>query len=119
MIKAKNLDKPDEQRDMPKGHMDVVEVGEVTFGRATFEPGWRWSESVKPIAGTDSCEFSHNGYVEKGHMHIRMDNGEEADLGPGDAFVATPGHDAWVVGDEKCVVYDFAGQSAEYAKPKS
>ena len=85
----------------------------------TFEPGWRWSESVGPIAGTKSCEVHHNGYCVQGRMRVRMDDGAEQEVGPGDVFVLPPGHDAWVVGEEPCVVYDFAGQMAtDYAKPQ-
>ncbi len=89
------------------------------FAVATFEPGWRWSESIAPIAGTESCTVHHNGYVVSGRMQVRMDDGGESEVGPGDVFVIPPGHDAWVVGDEQCVVYDFAGTMAkEYAKAK-
>ncbi|MFB9894630.1 cupin domain-containing protein [Planobispora takensis] len=116
MIEVKSIDKPDERRDFPKGHLELCELTGLSFGVATFEPGWRWSESVKPIAGTDSCEVHHNGFVVRGTLHIRMDDGTEAEVGPGEVFVCTPGHDAWVVGDEQAVVYDFAGGASEYAK---
>lgn len=111
----KSIDSPDETRTFDKGKIEVVNVGDLTFGRATFEPGWKWSECVKPIAGTDSCEASHNGYIVSGRMHIKMDDGTESDLGPGDVFVAAPGHDAWILGDEACVALDFSG-AANYAK---
>ncbi|GAA5071755.1 hypothetical protein HNP84_007840 [Thermocatellispora tengchongensis] len=116
MLEVRNLDKPDERRDFPMGHLEIYNLTGLTFGIATFEPGWRWSASVKPIAGTESCQFHHSSYVLRGRLHIRMDDGTEAEAGPGDLFVATPGHDAWVVGQEQCVVYDFAGGAAEYAK---
>ncbi|MFI7455606.1 cupin domain-containing protein [Nonomuraea sp. NPDC049714] len=118
MIEVKSIDKPDERRDFPMGHLDVCELSGLHFGVATFEPGWRWSESVKPIAGTESCEVHHNGMVVKGRLHIRMNDGTEAEIGPGEVFVAPPGHDAWVVGDEAALVFDFAGGAAEYAKAK-
>lgn len=111
----KTLSAPDETRKFPKGKLEVVKIDELVFGKATFEPGWKWSESVKPIAGTKSCMVNHNGYVVSGHMHIRMDDGSETDLGPGDVFVCPPGHDAWTVGSEPCVAYDFTG-AASYAK---
>lgn len=111
----KNLGQPDETRAFPRGKLDVVKLGHLTVGKATFESQWKWSESVKPIAQTKSCEVHHDGYVESGRMHIEMDDGSKLDIGPGDAFDIPPGHDAWVVGNETCVVYDFAG-SAEYAK---
>ncbi|GAA2891904.1 cupin domain-containing protein [Streptosporangium fragile] len=116
MIEVKNTDKPDERRDFPLGHLDVYNLPGLSFGIATFEPGWAWSRSVKPIAGTDSCEVHHNGFVVKGRLRFRMDDGTEAEAGPGDLFVLTPGHDAWVIGDQAAVVYDFAGGAGEYAK---
>ncbi len=115
MIEAKNIDKPDERRDFSRGHIEVFNLTGLTFGVATFEPGWRWSECVKPIAGTDTCEAHHNGYVLKGRLRVRMNDGGEAELGPGDIFVVPAGHDAWVVGDEQVVTYDFGGSAAEYA----
>jgi hypothetical protein len=117
MIEAKMVDKPDERRDFPRGHLEAVHLTGLDFAVGTFEPGWRWSESVAPIAGTESCQIHHNGYVVEGHLGVRMDDGDEAELGPGEAFVVTPGHDAWVVGDEQVVVYDFAGGMAQgYAR---
>jgi hypothetical protein len=116
VIEVKSIDKPDERRDFPRGHMEVLNLSELTFGVATFEPGWRWSESVKPIAGTDSCEVHHKGFVVRGRLRIRMNDGTEAEVGPGDVYVIQPGHDAWVVGDEQVTVYDFAGGAAEFAK---
>ncbi|MDA0643662.1 MULTISPECIES: cupin domain-containing protein [Nonomuraea] len=118
MIEVKSLDKPDERRDFPQGHMEVLELSGLSFGVATFEPGWRWSESVKQIAGTKSCQIHHNGLVVRGRLLIRMDDGTETEVGPGELFVCPPGHDAWVLGDEQVIVYDFAGGAAEYAKAK-
>jgi uncharacterized cupin superfamily protein len=111
----KSLSKPDETRNFSKGKMEVVKVGDVVFGKGTFEPGWKWSECVKPIAGTKSCMVNHNGYVVSGRMMLKMDDGSEVEVGPGDVFVCPPGHDAWIVGKEPCIVYDFAG-AAVYAK---
>jgi quercetin dioxygenase-like cupin family protein len=111
----KNLGTPDETRPFPNGELKVVKIGGLTVGEATFRPGWRWSEHVKPIAGTPSCMVNHNGYVLSGRMHIVMDDGSEVDVGPGDVFVCPPGHDAWTVGDEACVALDFAG-AADYAR---
>ncbi|HZU72493.1 MAG TPA: cupin domain-containing protein [Acidimicrobiales bacterium] len=98
-----------------KGHVEVVNLSAGQIGRATFEPGWRWSEHVKPIAGTDSCQAAHAGYFVSGRMVVRMDNGEEMEFGPGDVALMAPGHDAWVVGDEPCVVVDWQG-FGDYAK---
>ena len=114
-IQGKNLGSPDEVRSFDKGKMDVVTLGNVTVGLATFEPGWQWSECVKPVAGTDSRQVPHVGYVLSGQIKVVMDDGSEEDFSPDDAVVIPPGHDAWVVGDEPCVMLDFAGAD-EYAK---
>ena len=114
-LESQNFGAPDETRPFPHGHLDVITLADNTVGRATFEPGWRWSESVKPIAGTESCEAAHFGYVVQGHLHVAMDDGSEADFGPGDLVNIAPGHDGWVVGDEPCVAVDFEGAS-NYAK---
>jgi hypothetical protein len=113
----KSIESPDEVREIPKGRVEIVTVGDTTFSRSIFEPGWKWSESVKPIAQTDSCEFRHELYVASGTMHVRMDDGTELDLEPGDVAVISPGHDAWVTSDEPCVGYDFGDEDADYAKP--
>ncbi|GAB2613300.1 cupin domain-containing protein [Streptomyces capparidis] len=119
MLEVKTIDKPDERRDFPLGHLEALHLTGLDFAVATFEPGWQWSKSVGPIAGTSSCEIHHNGYVVSGRLRVRMDNGQESEVGPGDVFVCPPGHDAWVVGDEPCVVYDFAGgMAAEYARAR-
>ena len=117
-LEARNIDKPDERRDFPHGHMDLVGLpGDVVFGRATFEPGWRWSEAIKPIAGTETCQFHHVGYLSSGRMHVRHEDGTELELGPGDAFVIPPGHDAWTVGAEECISFEFTtAAEANYAK---
>ena len=110
-----NIDKPDETRPFrAHGHMDVVTIDDFTIGRGTFEPGWRWSEDVKPIAGTSSCMTRHTGIVASGAMTVRSDDGTESTYGPGDVFVMEPGHDAWVVGDDPCILFDTG--VAGYAK---
>jgi hypothetical protein len=119
MLEVKTPSKPDEQRRFPHGHLEAVHLSGLDLAMATFEPGWRWSQDVAPTAGTESCQFHHNGVVTQGRMHIRMDDGSETEVGAGEVFVCSPGHDAWTVGDEACVVYDFAGQMAkDYAKEK-
>lgn len=115
-LETRNLDAADETRTFGNGHLDLVNLPNGAVGRAVFEPGWKWSNDVKPIAGTDSCESAHSGYVVSGRLHIVMDDGTEGDIGPGDAVVISPGHDAWVVGDEPCVMIDWAGYD-NYAKP--
>ncbi|MEA2374934.1 MAG: hypothetical protein QOD53_1397 [Thermoleophilaceae bacterium] len=112
----KNFDSPDETRQFEgKGHADVVNLAGQTVGRGRFEPGWRWSENVKPIAGTDSCQVAHLGYVMSGRMKVFMDDGSESECGPGDVVAIPPGHDAEVVGEEACVMLDF-GEFGDYAK---
>ncbi|MFA7324526.1 MAG: cupin domain-containing protein [Candidatus Nanopelagicales bacterium] len=108
---------PSETRDFldGKGRMDLVSLDGALVGCGTFEPGWRWSEHVKPIAGTDSCQSAHMGYCVSGRMAVRMDDGQELEFGPGDFMIAPPGHDAWIIGDEPCVLIDWQGV-ADYAK---
>jgi mannose-6-phosphate isomerase-like protein (cupin superfamily) len=106
----------DEVREFPKGKLEIAKIGGSIIGRATFEPGWKWSESVKPIAGTDSCQKHHNGYVVSGRLHVKMDDGTEMEMGAGDAYEIPAGHDGWVVGDEPCVSVDFDPDIAGYAK---
>lgn len=115
-IEVKSFDAPDEVRTFEgRGKADVVKLGERVVGRGLFEPGWRWSENVKPIAGTDSCQVSHLGYCVSGRMVVRMDDGTETEIGPGQVAAIPPGHDAWIVGDEPCVLVDF-GEIDKYAK---
>jgi mannose-6-phosphate isomerase-like protein (cupin superfamily) len=116
-LSVKSFDQPDETRPFAAhGSMAVLQLGDTTAGKGVFEPGWRWSQDVKPIAGTDSCQAHHTLYILSGRMHILMEDGAEGELGPGDAAVIPAGHDAWTVGDEPCVAVDFTGV-ARYAKP--
>jgi hypothetical protein len=108
-LEKKSLDSPDETRPFSKGRLDLVRFGGITVGRQTLEPGWRWSECVKPLVGTPSCQVLHTGYMVSGRMRVRMDDGTENELGPHDAFVVPPGHDAWIVGNEPVIVLDFSG----------
>ena len=108
-MQKKNLDSPDERRSFDKGRVDVATLGGVTFGRATLEPGWKWSEHVAPVARTRSCEVEHVGLVVSGHAKVAMDDGEEVVLAPGDLFSIAPHHDSWVVGDEPYVSLHFLG----------
>ena len=115
-VEVKSFDSPDEVREFEgNGRAHVINLGGRTIGRGTFEPGWRWSENVKPIAGTESCEVSHLGYCVSGRMKVVMDDGSDAELGPGEVVAIPPGHDAEVVGDEPCVFVDF-GEFGDYAK---
>ncbi len=114
----KNFDTPDEVREFPKGHAEIVKVGGGEVSRMVLEPGWRWSEHVKPVAGTDLCEAPHFQYVISGRVGVRMENGTELEVGPGDVNVLPPGHDAWVIGDETAVAIDWGGAHV-WAKPQS
>jgi hypothetical protein len=116
-VEARTFDSPDETRTPEKTRVDVVRMGATTAARYTFQPGWRWSESVKPVVGTDSCQVRHVGVVQSGRLHVKHDDGTEGEAGPGDAYVIEPGHDAWVVGDEVFVGFEFESRSAEeYAR---
>src|SRR5262245_1926838 len=112
----KSFDQPDEVRTMPKASMAIVKMGDIVYGKGVIEPGWKWSECVKPIVQTESCQVHHKGFIVSGRMHIKMDDGSEVELVAGDVMDCPPGHDAWVVGDEPCVAYDIAG-AVNYAKP--
>jgi len=115
-MQKKALSTPDEKRSFDQGQLELVTLGGVTFGRATFQPGWKWSTCVKPIAKTESCQASHLAYHVSGRLRVRMDDGSEEEFGPGDVAVVPPGHDAWVVGNEPVVIIDITGM-AEYSKP--
>ncbi|MER7623269.1 cupin domain-containing protein [Streptomyces sp. NPDC126503] len=110
-IVRKSFDSADETRPFEdgKGRLDLLTTDRGPIGRATFEPGWRWSQHVKPIAGTDSCEAAHFGYIVSGRLKVVMNDGEESEIGPGDLMQVAPGHDAWVLGDEPCVALDWVG----------
>jgi quercetin dioxygenase-like cupin family protein len=104
-----NFDTPDETRTFEKGRFELYRVGPTTLGRATYEPGWRWSEHVGGPAGEDSCRVEHVGLVLSGRAAVRMNDGTERVMGPGDFFHVPPGHDSWVVGDEPYVSLHVMG----------
>jgi hypothetical protein len=116
-MEKRNFSQPDESRTFDKGKLELVTLGGVTFGRATFQPGWKWSTSVKPLVKTRSCEAPHLNYHVSGRLRVLMDDGTEDEFGPGDVSRLPPGHDAWVVGDEPVIVIDITGMG-EYAEPK-
>jgi hypothetical protein len=118
---GKSFDSPDETRKPDKTTVDVVDLGDgVKAARMTLEPGWRWSDCIKPIVGTDSCQVRHVGTVVAGRIHVVHDDGTETEAGPGDAYRIEPGHDAWIVGDEPFVAFEFESTSAgTYATPAS
>ncbi len=106
-----------EVRRFPLGHVDVVEMDDHVVGRMVYEPGWRWSTSVKPIAGTEACQYHHIGYTVSGQLRVQMPDGTELEIGPGELFEIPPGHDAWVVGDEPWVSVDFEAMRTYGKKP--
>jgi hypothetical protein len=116
-LEYRNFSKPEETRSFKLGKLDLVTLGGVTFGRAIFQPGWRWSTHVKPIAKTQSCEAQHLSLQISGRLHVVMDDGTEREFGPGEVASILPGHDAWVVGNEPVVVIDISGME-NYAKKR-
>ncbi len=113
---VKNFDAPDETRPFEgKGEVKAVQLAGHTVGLGTFEPGWKWSQNVAPIAGTDSCQVAHFGYVLSGAMKVYMDDGSQIEIKAGDVVAIPPGHDAEVPGPEACVMVDF-GEIGDYAK---
>lgn len=111
-IESKNFDTPDESRTPDKTRVDV---GDGEVGRFAFQPGWRWSECIKPVAGTDTCQADHVGYVATGRLTVEHQDGTQVTLSPGDVYSIKPGHDAWVEGDEQFVGFEFKS-AATYAK---
>lgn len=111
----RSFDHPEETTRFPNGHEDIVHILGKPVGRSTFQPGWRWSNDVRPLMGTDSCPLLHAGYMLVGHLHVEVNDGRTIDIGPGDAFTIPPGHDAWVAGNEPVVMLDWGGKASEYA----
>ncbi len=114
-MERKNFSAPAEVRPFDKGRVEVLQVGDHTVARATFEPGWKWSTCIGPLAKTRSCECAHFGYQLSGKMVLHMDDGAEVTTVAGDVVLIPPGHDGWVIGNEPAVFIDFQGM-AEYAK---
>lgn len=106
-LQRRRFSEPSDVRTIPRGRIDIVELDDTVVGRMTYEPGWRWSVDVKPIAGTDTCQYHHLGVTQSGRLRVQMADGTELEVGPGDVFEIPPGHDAWVVGDEPWVCVDF------------
>ena len=106
-LQRRRFTEPSDVRTMPRGRIEVVELDDTVVGRMTYEPGWRWSVDVRPIAGTDTCQYHHVGMALSGVLRVQMPDGTELEIGPGDVFEIPPGHDAWVVGDEPWISVDF------------
>jgi hypothetical protein len=113
---ARSFEQPDDTTRFPNGHEDIVDVRGRVVGLATFGPGWRWSNDVRPLVGTDSCPLVRVGYMLSGRLHVQMGDGSTLDLEPGEVFEIPPGHDAWVVGDDPCRLLDWGGKAREYAR---
>jgi uncharacterized cupin superfamily protein len=117
-VTSRNFSSPDELRTPPQAEVSVVSLGPEKVAQFRLEPGWRWTESVKPIAGTETCQLRHVGVVVSGSLHLVCDDGTESDVSPGSAYVIEPGHDAWVTSDDPFIAYEFEGRTAEsYARP--
>jgi hypothetical protein len=114
-VEVNNFSAPDEVRRPENTTVEVVKVGGGDIGRYTFQPGWHWAEHIKPVAGTESCQTEHIGYVVGGTLRVESDDGSSGELQPGCVYRIAPGHDAWVIGDEPVVVVEFQG-AATYAK---
>ena len=115
-VENRDFSAPDETRTPEKTTVELVNLGGGQIGRYTFQPGWRWSDCIKPVVGTDSCQVEHVGYCLSGQLHVTHDDGTEADVAAGEVYRIGPGHDAWVVGDSPMVSVEFQG-AASYAKP--
>ena len=117
-FEAKSHNSPDETRTPNKTKIEVVRLEGYTIGRFNFEPGWRWSECVKPVVGTDSCQNSHVGYAVSGRITVRLNDGTQRTIGPGESYTIPPGHDAWVEGSEAFVGIEVMS-AEQYAKPQA
>ena len=110
---AKNFSNADEVKNPPKAKVEVVKLGNVNASKLVLEPGWKWSNDVKPHVGTESCQTKHLGYIAQGTVCVKMDDGTEASYSAGQAYSIDAGHDGWVVGDEKAVMIEFHGAWGE------
>ena len=108
-----DFDSPDEVRTPGNARVEIVTVGDTTAARTTAQPGWKWSQDVKPIVGGERCQKLHVGLATQGTLHVVHEDGTEGEVGAGQAYVVEPGHDAWVVGDEPWVGYEFESMTAQ------
>jgi hypothetical protein len=112
-VEARSFDAPDETRTPEKTKIEIVRMGSTSASRMSLQPGWRWSECIKPIVGGERCQVRHLGLLQSGTMHVVHDDGTEQEITPGNAYVIEPGHDAWVVGDEPVLGFEFESRAAE------
>ena len=116
-VEKGSFDAPDETRTPDKTKVEIVRMGRTSASRMSLQPGWRWSEAIKPVVGGDRCQMRHIGFLQSGTLHVEHDDGTEQEIGPGHAYVIEPGHDAWVVGDDAVVGFEFESETAEeYAR---
>jgi len=115
-FQAKSHDMPDEVRTPAKTRVEIVRLEGFTIGRFVFEPGWRWSECIKPVVGTDTCQVSHVGYLVSGRLNIQMTDGAKYTIEPGQSYTIPPGHEAWVEGDEPTVAIEVVS-AEQFARP--
>jgi quercetin dioxygenase-like cupin family protein len=114
-LQINDFSAPDEVRSPEQTTVELVKLGGGEIGRYTFQPGWRWSDHIKPVVGTDTCQVEHIGYLVSGTMGVSYDDGTSAEVHAGSVYQIPPGHDGWVIGDEPVVVVEFQG-AATYAK---
>jgi hypothetical protein len=112
-VEAGSFDSPDETRTPDKTKIELVRLGTASAARMRLDPGWSWAECIKPVVGTDSCQVRHLGVLLSGAMHVKHEDGTEQEIEPGQAYVIEPGHNAWVVGDEPVVGFEFESKAAE------
>lgn len=112
-VTAIAFDHPDETRSFPHGRADIVRVGNSTIAQLSLEPGWHWADDIKPLVGTDTCQVRHVGYLVSGRMNVTMEDGSNLEIGPGQAYVIEPGHDAVVVGSDNVRAIEYSTEAAE------
>ena len=116
-FEVKSHDKPDEVRTPDKSRIEVVRLEGFALGRFTFQPGWRWSQCIKPVVHTESCQNSHVGYAVSGRLTVVGKDGSKKSIGPGDSYTIPPGHDAWVEGNEPFICIEVVS-AEQFAKPQ-
>jgi hypothetical protein len=117
-VEARDFAAPDETRAPDRTRIELVRMTGASVSRMRLEPGWKWSDCIKPVVGGERCQVRHIGLLESGTMHVVHDDGSEQEIRSGQTYVIEPGHDAWVVGDEAVVGFEFESRAAEeFAKP--